>query len=300
MVCDILWYVFCGCFFRLINLGVVGLICVTSTDLYGVVVPGSKAWYPDTERNSMGQLPIGVGQGANATEVLETLSFHFGDLEIFQDAGTSCRVRYVVAGEDWFETLPCLQPQGWSFYVILNIPHSATATPWLRRRHSQMLLECEWTVNVICPWPFWNLTLATQVAHCPEWLHSPPVAMKPSRASRSSTSRFGTAEIEVEMHVIEISRVYRGLCQSHIVPSRYKSCAEMFRHWRRLSVWLSQSWRLQLFLFVAFLLCSEGEFVQRKTAAHGRTSSGVMLQPDVDGGMNLKKICLKDFEGIVV
>ena len=101
------------------------------------------------------------------------------------------------------------------------------------------------------------------------------------------------------MHVIEISRVYRGLCQSHIVPSRYKSCAEMFRHWRRLSVWLSQSWRLQ-FLFVAFLLCSEGEFVQRKTAAHGRTSSGVMLQPDVDGGMNLKKICLKDFEGIVV
>lgn len=48
----------------------------------------------------MGQLPIGVGQGANATEVLETLSFHFGDLEIFQDAGTSCRVRYVVAGED--------------------------------------------------------------------------------------------------------------------------------------------------------------------------------------------------------
>ena len=132
--------------------------------------------------------------------------------------------------------------------------------------------------------------------------------MKPSRASSSSTSRFGTAEIELEMHVIEISRKYRGLCQSHIVPSRYKSCAEMFRHWRRLSVWLSQSWLASnvdstdsnCSLFVAFLLCSEGEFVQRKAAAHGRISSGVMLQPDVDGGMNLKKICLKDFEGIVV
>ena len=107
------------------------------------------------------------------------------------------------------------------------------------------------------------------------------------------------------MHLIIRCRV--GLCQSHIVPTRYKSCNACgdTPHWRRLSVWLCQSWlasnvdstdsSLQLLLVVAFLLCSEGEFVQRKAAAHGRTSSGVMLQPDVDGGMNLKEVLFKGF-----
>ena len=201
--------------------------------------------------------------------------------------------------------------------VILNIPHSASFGHGYSMTSKTSLADvawmyCTWTWlwMSFSPWHFWNLT--THLQHKSRW-----------RMVAQSSCCHETFESEqlkyfkiwdrrkdwVKMHLI--IRCTVGLCQSHIVPTRYKSCNACGDnpHWRRLSVWLWQSWlasnvdsthsSLQLLLVVAFLLCSEGEFVQRKAAAHGRTSSGVMLQP-VDGGINLKKICFKDFEGKVV
>lgn len=170
-------------------------------------------------------------------------------------------------------------------------------------------MYCTWTWLWMSfgPWRFWNLT--THLQHKSRW-----------RMVAQSSCCHETFESEqlkyfkiwdrrkdwVEMHLI--IRCTVGLCQSHIVPTRYNPAVmhvEIIHTGGDYPYGCGKSWpasnvdstdsSLQLLLVVAFLLCSEGEFVQRKAAAHGRTSSGVMLQPDVDGGMNLKEVLFKGF-----
>ena len=216
---------FCGWFFRLINLRVVGLICVTSIEIYRFV------WCCRARLQSLisrhwtkfhGSVAQWCGTGSKSYGSFGDLEFSLwwpGNLSRYREELT-CQI----CGGRWrliwdFAMLTTTR------LVILCLSQNSTFGHGYSMTSKTSLADVAWMwVNCECDLSLTFLKPHTcNTSRAVSWMVAQSSCCHETFESEQlKYFKIWDRKDWVEMHVIEVSRMYRGLCQSHIVLSRYK------------------------------------------------------------------------------